>query len=54
MIARSMARPETPWMSLITDDSFRAVLQQLLAPLLLRGPHLDQLPPVTGMRAQPA
>jgi hypothetical protein len=23
IIARSIARPETPWMSLITDDSFR-------------------------------
>ena len=23
MTARSMSRPETPWMSLITDDSFR-------------------------------
>ena len=24
MIERSIARPETPWMSLITDDSFMA------------------------------
>ena len=23
MMARSMSRPETPWMSLITEDSFR-------------------------------
>jgi len=23
MTARSMSRPDTPWMSLITDDSFR-------------------------------
>src|ERR1019366_3308108 len=28
--------------------------QQLLAALLLRGAHLDQLAPVTGVRAQPA
>src|ERR1039457_830958 len=30
------------------------VFQQLLAALLLRGAHLDQLAPVAGVRAQPA
>src|SRR5579863_9202464 len=53
MIAVSMARPETPWMSLITAGSFRCVLQQLLAAFLLRGAGLDQPPAVAGVRAQP-
>ena len=41
-------------MSLITDDSFRCVLQQLPGPLLLRGPRLGQPPAVAGMGPQPA
>ena len=45
VIARSMSRPDTPWMSLITERQLQVrVLQQLLAALLLRGAHLDQPP----------
>ena len=54
MTASSMARPETPWMSLITPDSFRcASSSSFSAALLFRGPGLGQLAPVAGMGAQP-
>jgi hypothetical protein len=53
MIAVSISRPETPWMLMITLDSFRCVFEQLLAPGHLGGAGLDQVPAVAGMGAQP-
>ena len=55
MIASSMSRPETPWMSVITLDSFRcASSSSFSARCYLGGAGLGQVPPVAGVGAQPA
>ena len=54
MIASSMSRPDTPWMSVITLDSLRwASSSSFSHPCLLSGAGLGQVPPVPGMGAQP-
>ena len=54
-IARSMSRPDTPWMSLITDDSFQMpVFQQLLQRPSCAVRASGPARPVPGRRAQPA
>jgi hypothetical protein len=49
-----MARPETPWMSEITLDSFRCVFEQFFHSLHLRGAGLGHGAAVAGMGPQPA
>jgi hypothetical protein len=49
-----MSRPEAPKMSLATTELDLGVLEQLLHPLLLRGPHLDEITAVPREVAQPA
>src|SRR5918995_4881164 len=54
MSAASMARPETPKMSLATTDSLIwASSSSLLHPLLLPGPPHHQVGPVAGQVPQP-
>src|SRR4051794_12334792 len=52
MSAAMIARPEAPNGSLTTTESLMRVLEQLLHPLLLRGPHRQQVHPVAGQIAQ--
>src|SRR6516165_1489795 len=53
--ASSMSRPDTPWMSEITEDSFRCPSSRSFPrPLLFGGAGLGEVTAVAGVGAEPA